>query len=169
MGMNYLVMAAAVLGLTITGCGVGSTVAGAPVPTPALSETRAVAQHVGKPGSWPDARPPAAASCISVYPDELSTNANAFDGTVTGVHVGELDKDAAAAPATVEVVVHETFAGHRRGTVTMKTWDFMLPEDPTSVVGLRVLLAAGDTLDLKGCGYSRPYNASEAKTWREAF
>lgn len=53
--------------------------------------------------------------------------------------------------------------------MTMKMRRSMLPWDPSTVVGLRVLLSAGETLDLKGCGYSRPYDASEADTWRRTF
>jgi hypothetical protein len=104
-----------------------------------------------------------------LYPEGLTEHAVAFDGTVTAVHVGPYNADAAGTPATVDLAVHEAFAGPTRTVVTMRTWTFMLPEQPVSIVGLRVLLAAGPTLDLKACGYSRPYSSTEATIWRQSF
>ncbi|HVE97972.1 MAG TPA: hypothetical protein VNA12_02205 [Mycobacteriales bacterium] len=120
-------------------------------------------------GSWPDPRVGPAVSCVSEYPDRLAENEHAFDATVTGVHVGPRDEDAAASPATLTLDLHEVFTGPDRPSETMRTWDFMLPEEPQDAVGVRLLVAAGETLDLKGCGYTRPYSAADAEQWREAF
>jgi hypothetical protein len=144
--------------LLVAGCGAAD-----------VQTTEPAATATGRPGAWPDPRPPAAASCVSLYPDRLTRHPNAFDATVTAVRVGAYVHDAGASPATVELTVHETFTGPERSAVTMKTWDFMLPRKPQSAVGLRVLLAAGETLDVKGCGYSRPYDAGDAAEWRAAF
>lgn len=154
--------------IAIAGCGdsaidISAAVAASPAVSPAHDRA------VGSLGSWPDPSPPVATSCLSLYPAELASNTNAFDGTVTNVQVEESKDSSGDSPATVELDVHETFAGPERRTVTMKTWNFMLPEDPSTVVGLRVLLAAGDTLDLKECGYSRPYDGVEAEIWRQTF
>ena len=149
--------------LLSAGCGVADGGAGV------VTTAERSAHGAGRPGAWPDPRPPAAASCVSLYPDRLTSHPNAFDATVTAVRLGPYAHDAGGAPATVDLTMHETFTGPTLSKVTMKTWDFMLPTEPQSAVGLRVLLAAGETLDVKACGHSRPYDADDAAEWRPAF
>lgn len=131
----------------------------------------AEAAPVGVSGDWPDPRPPVAGSCVSRYPDRLAESAVAFDATVVSVAVAErpVEGDAHAHRARLGLAVHEVLAGSARTKVTMRAWDFMLPRDPRSMVGLRILASAGDTLDLRACGYSRPYSRSDAEQWRTVF
>jgi len=152
-----------VAGALLTGC--TATAPAAPRAAAALSPTTTP----GVAGTWPSTDPGAAVSCVSRYPERLAENAVAFDGTVTGVRLGDRDEDAGGTPARVELAVHETFAGPRRTSVVMRTWDFMLPDEADEVVGLRGLFAAGPTLDIKACGYSRPHSPQDAVTWRRAF
>lgn len=165
----------AVIALLATACGQSSStqVASGTPPATASPSAAVPALSTMKPGTagdWPDLRPASAASCYVQYPDDLGDRANAFDATVTAVTIGEYDNNAGMRPATVELAVHEAFAGPERQTVVLRTWDGFLPSpDAQAAVGLRVLAAAGDTLDLMGCGFTRPYNAAEADDWRTAF
>ena len=156
-----------------TACAASSTgQAAAPRPSPAATTSPSPIATVtpGVAGSWPDLRPPTAGSCVSTYPADLRRRAIAFDATVTAVRVGDFDENAGMRPATVDLAVHEVFAGPERQTVRMRTWDGFLPRpEPQDAVGLRVLASAGETLDLMACGYTRPYRAAEAAEWRRTF
>lgn len=110
-----------------------------------------------------------AIECVSVYPEELGQRANAFDATITSVDLLAYKPDAGARPARVTMSVHEVLAGPERTTVTMRTWDFMLPARPREAVGVRVLAAAGPTLDLMACGYTRVFSQEDAEVWDAAF
>lgn len=123
---------------------------------------------------WPEVwteKSGAAIECVYAYPDGLAEQPNAFDATVTGVRVGadEGETEASPTPATLELTVNEVFAGPERSTITMHTWTFMLPADPEAAVGARILAAAGETLDLMSCGFTRQYSAADAADWRETF
>lgn len=163
--------------LLTAACGQGGTAApaaapaspGSTTPDAAAASVPAAEAAPGRAGAWPDLRPPTAASCVSRYPDGLRANTTAVDATVTAVTVGEFDDDAGMRPATVDLAVHEAFAGPARDTLTLRTWDGSLPGEPQAAVGLRVLASAGDTLDLQGCGYTRPYDPDEAQRWRTVF
>ncbi len=67
----------------------------------------------------------------------------------------------------LELRVNQRFKGAVGATVVLKTWDFMLPQE--DVTGVRVLAAAGESLDLMGCGFTRPYSPEDAAVWAEAF
>jgi hypothetical protein len=116
---------------------------------------------------WPATKPGPAVSCVYDYPADLPDREIAFDGTITRVRMGTYDEDAGATPARLELEVNEVFTGTLAEVVTMRTWDFMLPDE--DVTDVRILAAAGPTLDLMGCGFSRPYSVGEAREWREAF
>ena len=118
---------------------------------------------------WPSTEIGAAASCVYDYPRDLGGREIAFDGTITATVVGEYDENAGAKPVTLYLYVNEVFKGDlpEHDEITMSTWDFMLPDDDVSNV--RILAAAGPTLDLMGCGFSRPYSEAEAAEWRTVF
>lgn len=161
-----------ILALTVTACGeAGSGPAGLDAPAAAAASSAPTsAATPGMPGKWPDLRPPTAASCVSQYPDELPARANAFDATVAKVTVGDFDENAGMRPATVDLAIHEVFAGPERQSVQLHTWDGFLPQgNPQEPVGLRVLASAGDTLDLMACGFTRPYSQTDADAWRRIF
>lgn len=120
--------------------------------------------------NWPNPDPnPPAISCAYRYPDDLQDRANAFDATVVDVDLGKYSEDAGARPATLTVSLNEVFKGPQKSSVVMKTWDFSLPPRPERVVGVRILAAAGEALDLMSCGFTRPYSQSDADRWRELF
>ena len=102
-----------------------------------------------------------------MYPDRLAERAFAFDGTILEVTRGEYDRGAGAAPVELELRVNEVFRGDLGDLVTMHTWNFMLPEH--DVRGARILASAGPTLDVMGCGYTRPYSEEDAQYWRSVF
>lgn len=169
-----LVQTCTALALVATACGGQGSTEAAPAlkvttaSPPSASLTASVTPGVA--GSWPDLRPASAASCYVQYPDDLSSREIAFDGTVTAVTVGPYDNNAGMRPATVDLAVHEVFAGPQRQSAVLRSWDGFLPSpDPQEAVGLRVLAAAGKTLDLMGCGFTRPYNKPDAEAWRTAF
>jgi hypothetical protein len=111
----------------------------------------------------------AAVDCAVGYPQDLSKMTYAFDADVTRIDVGAYDEDAAARPVVVTVAIHRMFRGSLPTVTRMKTWDFMLPDDPQSVVGIRALFSAGPSLDVMACGFTRPYNDSDAALWDRTF
>jgi hypothetical protein len=123
----------------------------------------------GWPGVFVRDDPHSAISCVSQYPDKLVTHTNAFDATVTNVRVGVHGRGGSGTPVDVTLQVNETFAGDAAASVVMHTWDFMLPRDPQTILGTRILAAAGPTLDIKSCGYTRPYDEKTASEWRDVF
>lgn len=140
----------------------------ASAPAPLAASSPPAPDATGTPGSWPDPLAPNI-DCAAYYPNRLGERANAFDGTVTAVAVGPRNDDAGGSPATVDLRVHRVFAGPPRETVRLTTWDFMLPRDPRSVVGQRVLVATGPELELGACGYTRPYSDHDAGEFYRAF
>ncbi|HWC32060.1 MAG TPA: hypothetical protein VG709_02930 [Actinomycetota bacterium] len=117
--------------------------------------------------AWPSTEIGPAVSCVSEYPHRLDDRAYAFDGTIQEVTRGEYDQDAGATPVDLRLRVNEVFQGDLGDVVTMHTWNFMLPEH--DVRGTRILASAGPTLDLMGCGYTRPYSEEDAQYWRDVF
>ena len=109
----------------------------------------------------------AAIECVYDYPEDLVERPIAFDGTVETVLFGAEDEDAGARPARVEMRVNEVFRGDIDGFIVMNSWDFMVPGE--EIVGTRVLAAAGHTLDLMACGFTRPYTTEDADMWRSTF
>jgi len=147
--------------LQLTGCGAAPAAKPTSVdPVPGPSAEKVVA-------GWPSVDT-AAVTCVVTYPDDLTESSVAFDGTVVGVQAGEPQPDAGGdRPVRLELRVNQRFKGAVGAAVVMKTWDFMLPGE--DVTGVRVLAAAGESLDLMGCGFTRPYSPEEAAVWAEAF
>jgi hypothetical protein len=116
---------------------------------------------------WPD--PDAEArECLVAYPKDLRQQAYAFDGTVTAVHIGEYNESDGLPPVQVEVKINELFRGVGVGDrVALRTVENKAPSE--EVVGTRILAATDYSLNLLGCGYTRPYSVSEASRWRQAF
>jgi hypothetical protein len=123
----------------------------------------------GWPGVFVRDDPTSAINCVSQYPDALGANANAFDGTVVRVAVGAHPHGPSDPRFLVTLRVNETFAGEAADTVDMQTWDFMLPSDYESIIGTRILAAAGPSLEIKACGYTRAYDEKTANAWRDLF
>ena len=142
--------------LAAAGCGEATRENVGAAPTPSL----------GVLTEWPDVQT-SNADCVVDYPRDLRERSVAFDGTIEKVQLGEYDEDAGATPARVEIRVHEVFYGDIEGFIVMRTWDFMLPDDDLS--GKRVLVAADHSLDLMGCGFTRPYSKEDADFWRKTF
>lgn len=117
--------------------------------------------------NWPDVDSGGEA-CVVRYPHDLGKLENAFDGTIEAVEFGNYNEDAGATPVRLEFRVNEVFRGqHIDNFVVMNTWDFMLPNE--DVTGTRLLAAAGPSLDLMGCGFTRPYSEDDASRWRKTF
>ena len=148
------------LALILAGCGASSTIDGPP-------DQRVPRVSADDAPAWPSTGIGAAERCAYEYPDDLADRAIAFDGTIVGITRGQYDDDAGAVPIDLEVRVNQPFRGDLSGVVTMHTWDFMLPG--RDVTGVRVLAAAGPTMDLMGCGFTRPYSEAEAGHWRDVF
>lgn len=117
--------------------------------------------------AWPETDVDSASSCIVEYPEDLPDRPIAFDGTITDVATGARDEDAGATPVRLDVQINEVFSGDVQDSVVMRTWDFMLQD--RDVQGARILAAAERSLDLMGCGFTRPYSETEAAEWRAAF
>lgn len=132
--------------------------------------TSGSAQSPGPPSglaNWPDVDSEGE-TCVVRYPRDLDDQEKAFDGTIETVEFGDYNEDAGAAPVRLEFRVNEVFRGeHIDNFVVMNTWDFMLPDE--DVTGTRLLVAAGPSLDLMGCGFTRPYSEDEASMWRKTF
>lgn len=124
-------------------------------------------QQIEGDATWPDTDVGGTSSCVIEYPEDLAERPVAFDGTITAVTTGAHDEDAGATPVRLEVQINEVFAGDVRDSVVMHTWDFMLQD--RDVEGARVLAAAEPSLDLMGCGFTRPYSSAEAAEWRATF
>lgn len=107
------------------------------------------------------------ADCVYQYPDDLETRAIAFDGTITKVHIGHYLRGPSATPVRLRMRVNEVFRGDLSDEVTLHTWRFMLPKH--DVTGARLLAAAGRTMGLMGCGFTRPYSEADAEYWRQVF
>ncbi len=121
---------------------------------------------------WPEtSEDTSAGSCVYKYPEDLEERPYAFDGTVVSVSRGEYVEDAGSTPLELRVQINEAFNGDLSDTVTVHTWDFSSPEsgDTVDLVGARILAATGDTMDLMGCGFTRPYSVEDAELWRTTF
>ncbi|HEY7875994.1 MAG TPA: hypothetical protein VIG64_12825 [Actinomycetota bacterium] len=115
---------------------------------------------------WPDVRT-RNSDCVVDYPKDLAERALAFDGTIESIDVGEHDDDAGATPVRLGVRLHEVFRGDLDEFVVIRTWDFMLSQH--DVTGVRILAAVDLTLDLMGCGFTRPYSVKDAARWRAIY
>ncbi len=69
-----------------------------------------------------------AVSCVYRYPDDLTDQPIAFDGTVLSISRGEYIDEAAAAPVDILIQVNEVFREDLDETVTMHTFDFSAPD-----------------------------------------
>ena len=121
--------------------------------------------------AWPSTEVGPATECVYQYPNDLADQPIAFDGTVLSISRGEYIDEAAAIPVDLVIQVNEVFRGDLGPTVTMHTFDFSTPDqteawDPT---GIRILAAAGESLDVMACGFTRPYTTEEADAWADAF
>ncbi|GAA3941341.1 hypothetical protein [Actinoplanes auranticolor] len=123
-------------------------------------------------------------SCALAYsPREVARRAFAFDGTVTAIGTGHIDRpDSVRNQAGVTFTVHEWFAGGSGATVAVD----MPPPDGYSVsmgygppaygIGTRLLVSGeydrdGSTVaDAKvwTCDFTRYYDESTADSWRAA-
>ncbi len=117
--------------------------------------------------AWPESDLDGASSFVVEYPEDLPERAVAFDGTITGVSTGSYDEDAGATPVRLDVQINEVFAGDVGDSVVVRTWDFIL--QGRDVEGARILAAAERSLDVMGCGFTRPYSSAEAAEWRATF
>ena len=144
--------------LVVTGC--AEPTASSDVGSPPSEESGS------GPREWPDVDT-VNMDCVVDYPEDLKSRAVAFDGTIEGVVLATYDANAGATPARMEIRTNEVFRGDIEDFVVMRTWDFMLPDG--DLRGTRILAAAGQSLDLMGCGFTRPYSTHDAKMWRETF
>lgn len=118
-------------------------------------------------GTWPAGYGDDAA-CADRYPDGLARHPNAWDATVTAVEPGGRN-DSGDRRMTLALRVHRVLNGPALDSVSVLTWESMLPDDPSSVVGTRLLVAVGSSLELEGCGYTRRYDPVEIKSWTVGF
>jgi hypothetical protein len=132
----------------------------------APSATKAAPTAVGDLADWPDVTTEDM-DCVVSYPEDLDDRPFAFDGTIEAVHLTAYDEDAGARPARLEIRIHEVFRGDLDEFVVLQSWDFMLPQE--DLAGTRVLAATGHSLDLMGCGFTRPYSKRDATFWRQTF
>ena len=123
------------------------------------------------PRRWPD-DVAVTVRCAATYPDDLPRHTFAFAGTVTAVRVDErAAPDARGTDRRVELDfdVDRIYEGAPRMTATLTTWQSYLPVRRYSLVGIRVLAATGDTLELQLCGFTRRYTDAASDEWARAF
>lgn len=112
----------------------------------------------------------AAIDCVYRYPEDLAARPIAFDGTVLGIQRFPYSENAGAAPVDLLVQVNRVFRGDLGDTVTMHSWDFTGPGgEPWDPTGVRILAAAGNTLDVMACGFTRSYSDEDAALWADIF
>lgn len=121
--------------------------------------------------AWPSTEVGEAVSCVYRYPDDLTDQPIAFDGTVLSVSRAEYIDEAAAAPVDLVIQVNEVFRGDLDEIVTMHTFDFSTPDQPGDwdPTGVRILAASSTSLDVMACGFTRPYTVEDAHLWSAMF
>jgi hypothetical protein len=97
------------------------------------------------------------------------------------MRAGAPDPEAGGAPIHVTYQVHQWFAGGDDETVTLAAWQIDVADLSSSEVsadsvgtvvlseGMRLLVSGEDMVAWLGCGFTRPYSATEAARWEAAF
>lgn len=105
--------------------------------------------------------------CELKYPRDLVKLPFAIDGQIESITPQPFDAVAQARPVHVGVRIREVFRGDFDQYVVLRTWDFALPEQ--DLRDDRVLAATDHMLEMKSCGFTRPYSPHDGRLWRERF
>jgi hypothetical protein len=116
--------------------------------------------------NWPDVDT-AAAECALAYPEDLVRQAIALDGTIEDIEVAPTQEQGGGKAMRLNVRINELFRGDLDKFVVLRSWQSILPNE--DLTGERVLVATDMSLELAGCGFTRPYSPQDAARWRETY